>query len=147
MVDSCVMILSSKQRDAATIVSLIFFFMDNPELSMKKKKQIKSRKRNDKMKGNKGMMACVYVYLYELDSVRKSDQQVIKGQQALFDEIVCNGNCVVLSLNQLTDSRAILSMLRTKQQMNTLLQLFQKGHLNMHVLGIAVHLLITFRNQ
>lgn len=70
-----------------------------------------------------------YVYLYELDSVRKSDQQVIKGQQALFDEIVCNGNCVVLSLNQLTDSRAILSMLRTKQQMNTLLQLFQKGHL------------------
>lgn len=69
-----------------------------------------------------------YVYLYELDSVRKSDAQVIEGQKALFDEIVCNGNCVVLSFNQLTDSRAVLSMLHSERQTSILLQLFQHGY-------------------
>ena len=69
------------------------------------------------------------VYLFELDSVRKTDEEVIEGQKALFDEIVCNGNCVVLSMNQLTDSRAILSMLHTDQQASVLLKLFQSGYL------------------
>ena len=29
-----------------------------------------------------------YVYLFELDSVRKSDEEIIAGQTALYDEIV-----------------------------------------------------------
>ena len=37
------------------------------------------------------------VYLFELDSVRNSKAEIIKGQQALFEEIVMNGNQVVLS--------------------------------------------------
>ena len=57
-----------------------------------------------------------YVYLFELDSVRKSDEEVLVAQQALYDEIVGNGNCVVLALNQLTDSRAIMSMLHSDEQ-------------------------------
>lgn len=48
------------------------------------------------------------VYLFELDSVRNSKAEIIKGQQALFEEIVMNGNQVVLSFNQLTDSDEFL---------------------------------------
>ena len=70
-----------------------------------------------------------YVYLFELDSVRKSDEEVLVAQQALYDEIVGNGNCVVLSLNQLTDSRAIMSMLHSDEQAKILLQLFQAGYI------------------
>ncbi len=70
-----------------------------------------------------------YVYLYELDSVKKTDEEVRAAQYALFDEIVCNGNGVVLSLNQLTDSKAILSMLDPKKESNILEQFFEKGYL------------------
>lgn len=35
-----------------------------------------------------------YVYLFELDSVRKTDGEIIAGQAALYDEIVINGNIV-----------------------------------------------------
>lgn len=38
-----------------------------------------------------------YVYLFELDSVRKTDEEIIAGQAALYDEIVTNGNIVVLT--------------------------------------------------
>lgn len=47
-----------------------------------------------------------YVYLFELDSVRKTDKEIIAGQKALYTEIVENGNIVVLTFNQLIDSRA-----------------------------------------
>ena len=46
-----------------------------------------------------------YVYLFELDSVRKTDKEIIAGQKALYTEIVENGNIVVLTFNQLIDSR------------------------------------------
>ena len=52
-----------------------------------------------------------YVFLYELDSVRKTDKEILIGQQALYREIVLNGNVVVLTLNQLVDSRAFFSLL------------------------------------
>ncbi len=64
------------------------------------------------------------VYLFELDSVKNRDEQVIKAQRALFDEIVCNGNCVVLSLNQLVDSRMIMSMLNSEEYYDVLDYLF-----------------------
>ena len=34
------------------------------------------------------------VYLFELDSVRKTDEEIIAGQNALYDEVVLNGNIV-----------------------------------------------------
>lgn len=46
-----------------------------------------------------------FVYLFELDSVRKSNAEIIEGQNTLYDEIVMNGNIVVLTYNQLVDSR------------------------------------------
>lgn len=69
------------------------------------------------------------VYLFELDSVKKRDEQIITAQKALFDEIVCNGNCVVMSLNQLVDSRMILSMLNSEKYSSVLNFLFQYGYL------------------
>ena len=52
-----------------------------------------------------------YVYLYELDSVRKTDAEILAGQKAMYDEIVGKGNVVVLTLNQLVDSRGFFSLL------------------------------------
>ena len=46
-----------------------------------------------------------YVYLFELDSVRKTDKEIIAGQKALYTEILENGYIVVLTFNQLIDSR------------------------------------------
>ena len=54
------------------------------------------------------------VYLYELDSVRNSREEIIRGQQAMFEEIVKNGNKIVLSLNQITDSHAFLYAVQDK---------------------------------
>ena len=53
-----------------------------------------------------------YVYLFELDSVRKTDEEIIAGQKALYNEIVNNGNIVVLTYNQLVDSRGFFSLLK-----------------------------------
>lgn len=46
-----------------------------------------------------------YVYLFELDSVRKTDEDIIEGQKAIYNEIVQQGNIVVMTYNQLVDSR------------------------------------------
>lgn len=69
------------------------------------------------------------VYLFELDSVKKNDDQVIAGQKALYNEIVNNGNCVVLTMNQIIDSRIILSMMNDPKQVHILEYLFNKGFL------------------
>ena len=45
---------------------------------------------------NKGHIMREFVYLFELDSVRKTDEEIIAGQKALYNEIVNNGNIVVL---------------------------------------------------
>lgn len=65
------------------------------------------------------------VYLFELDSVRNSEQEIERGQQALYEEIVLNGNSVVLSFNQLADSEAFLYAVKNPQSYEQILQLFQ----------------------
>lgn len=67
------------------------------------------------------------VYLHELDSVRTSKEQILIGQKALFEEIVHNGNQVVLSFNQLTDSRAFLIALEYDQAYEQISTLLKKG--------------------
>ena len=67
------------------------------------------------------------VYLFELDSVRNSAEEIRKGQQALFEEIVINGNHVVLSFNQLTDSKAFLDILRERETYECIVELFKHG--------------------
>ena len=75
------------------------------------------------------------VYLFELDSVRNSKAEIIKGQQALFEEIVMNGNQVVLSFNQLTDSEAFLSILENEEAYEEMIGLFRCGALRVSQFG------------
>lgn len=67
------------------------------------------------------------VYLFELDSVRNSPQEIQCGQQALFREVVLKGNRVVLSFNQLTDSEGFLCALRDRNIYTQIVSLFSMG--------------------
>lgn len=69
------------------------------------------------------------VYLEELDSVRNTPDEIKIGQQALYEEIVINGNKVVLTFNQVLDSRAFLSAIENEKQYQHIIELFQKGYL------------------
>lgn len=68
-----------------------------------------------------------YVYLYELDSVRNSKEEIIKGQKAMYEEIVTNGNMIVLTYSQLTDSRAFLAAIKDEKHYENILELFRLG--------------------
>lgn len=68
-----------------------------------------------------------YVYLFELDSVRKTDEEIVEGQKALYNEIVQNGNIVVLTYNQLVDSRGFFSLLENEEYQKNLIRLFENG--------------------
>lgn len=76
-----------------------------------------------------------YVYLFELDSVRKTDDEIITGQKALYDEIVLNGNIVVLTYNQLVDSRGFFSLLCDEEYSQSLIRLFEMGAVRLSQFG------------
>lgn len=89
-----------------------------------------------------------YVYLFELDSVRKTDEEVIIGQRALFNEITANGNIVVLTFNQLVDSRGFFSLFAQPQYYHNIINLFEKGAIRISqfedVRTIAQYLINSF---
>lgn len=74
-------------------------------------------------------MASNYVYLYELDSVRKSRQEIIAGQYALFNAIVYHGETVILTMNQLVDSHAFLASVEDEESFQSLCGLIDCGAL------------------
>lgn len=76
-----------------------------------------------------------YVYLFELDSVRKTDAEIVEGQKMLYDEIVMNGNVVVLTYNQLVDSRAFFSLLDNRDYYENFIKLFEKGYIRVSQFG------------
>ena len=76
-----------------------------------------------------------YVYLFELDSVRNTDREIELGLRALYNEITWNGNVVVLTFNQLVDSRAFFSLLADKKHYDTFVSLFEKGSLRVSQYG------------
>ena len=76
-----------------------------------------------------------YVYLFELDSVRKTDREIELGQQALYNEIVGNGNIVVLTYNQLVDSRGFFSLLRVPEYYHNIISLFENGSIRLSQFG------------
>ena len=75
------------------------------------------------------------VYLEELDSVRNTPEEIKLGQQALYEEIVINGNKVALTFNQVLDSRAFLSAIENEQQHKYIVELFQRGYLRFSSFG------------
>jgi ADP-ribose pyrophosphatase YjhB (NUDIX family) len=74
-------------------------------------------------------MQTKYVYLFELDSVRNSDKEIMAAQQALYDEIVTHGNIVVMTYNQLADSCGFFRLLTNNKYYQNLLQLFEGGRI------------------
>lgn len=76
-----------------------------------------------------------YVYLFELDSVRKTDAEIIAGQKALYNEIVVNGNIVVMTCNQLVDSRGFFSLLNNPDYQEQLISLFENGAIRISQYG------------
>ena len=76
-----------------------------------------------------------YVYLFELDSVRKTDEEIVKGQKALYNEIVSNGNVVVLTYNQLVDSRGFFSLFDNLDYYKNLIALFENGAIRISQFG------------
>lgn len=75
------------------------------------------------------------VYLFELDSVRNSAEEIKIGQQALFEEIVINGNQVAISFNQLTDSESFLKMIEDENTYQDIISLFRCGALKVSRYG------------
>lgn len=75
------------------------------------------------------------VYLFELDSVRNSSREIEIGQRAIYEEIVKNGNYVVLTFNQLTDSSVFLSVIDNEDAYKSILKLFKIGVLRVSVFG------------
>lgn len=69
------------------------------------------------------------VYLFELDSVRKTKEEIERGQQALYSEIVKNGNRVILSFNQVVDSIALLNIIKDDFAYKVLKTLFERGRI------------------
>ena len=69
------------------------------------------------------------VYLFELDSVRNTDAEIIAAQQALYEEIAVNGNNVVLTYNQLIDSRGFFSLFDDRAYYENIIELFEKGYI------------------
>lgn len=67
------------------------------------------------------------VYLHELDSVRTSKTGIEHGLSCLFEEVVKNGNYVAITMNQLADSKIILSAIQNEEDFNYILSLFEKG--------------------
>lgn len=68
-----------------------------------------------------------FIYLSELDSLRESDEEIHLGLTAIRDEIVRNGNAVVLTYEQLADSRAFFSLMEDRAFRHDILQLFRQG--------------------
>ena len=75
------------------------------------------------------------VYLHELDSVRNSAGEIYHAQRAMFEEIVSNGSKVVLSFNQLTDSRAFMSLIQDDRSYTWIRELFREGTLRVSLYG------------
>lgn len=72
------------------------------------------------------------IYLSELDSVRKSKQEILFAQQKLYEAITDQGFSVVVPFNQLTDSLAFLGPIiseRSEFIMDFYMALFQNGSL------------------
>ena len=65
------------------------------------------------------------VYLYELDSTRISPWEIDNGRKALYEEIVMRGNRVVLTFQQLTDSKIFLELLKDKKDFEIITSLFE----------------------
>lgn len=67
------------------------------------------------------------VYLFELDSVNTSKKEIEYGQLCMYKEILYNGNQIVITFNQLTDSNVLLRLISNEKYYASLVRLFEIG--------------------
>lgn len=67
------------------------------------------------------------VYLWELDSVRKSNKECQTARETLFRELFAEGHVVVMTFNQLADARWMIPIFENKDNYDSLMQLFKVG--------------------
>lgn len=91
------------------------------------------------------------VFLFELDSVRMTDEEIIKAQKTMYDEIVANGNTVVLTYNQVVDSRGFFCLLNNKEYYDSIIRLFELGRIKISQFGdtrtLTQYLLNTLEDE
>ena len=75
------------------------------------------------------------IFLFELDSVRNSEKEIEKGQAALFREIFVNGNSVILTYNQLSDSAAFWAGLKDDATYASIMELCAMGRIKVSLYG------------
>ncbi|MFT7004573.1 MAG: hypothetical protein ACJAWW_001936, partial [Sulfurimonas sp.] len=75
------------------------------------------------------------VYLFELDSVRKTKEEIEHGQHALYDEIVMHGNTVVCTFNQISDSPSFLAILSDDKKYRDFRKLINFGKIRISRYG------------
>lgn len=69
------------------------------------------------------------VYLFELDTAKTSKTDAEIAEYAIFNEIIKNGNKVVLSMNQFVDSRLMTSAVYDEDSFKYVRRLFDEGSL------------------
>lgn len=69
------------------------------------------------------------VYLYELDPTRNTEVEIRRAHQCIYAEIIENGNQIVLTCDQITDSDSFLMLLSNEESYNLLVQFINKGYI------------------
>lgn len=69
------------------------------------------------------------VYLFELDTAKNSRNDVENAEFAIFNEIIKNGNKVVMSMNQFVDSRVMAAAMYDEESYKYVRRLFDEGAL------------------
>ena len=72
-------------------------------------------------------------YLFELDSVCNSTEEIEIGQKALFNALVRQGDIVVLSYNQLTDSAAFWAALKDEKVKEAMMEMCRNGRIRINI--------------
>ena len=69
------------------------------------------------------------VYLFELDTAKNTRNDAEIAEFAIFNEIIKNGNKVVLSVNQFVDSRVMTAAMYDEESYKYVRRLFDDGAL------------------
>lgn len=69
------------------------------------------------------------IYLFELDSMCNTKEEVRQAQEIMFYEIVENGNQIVLTYNQIVDSHGFLIMLLEEETYQFMIDFIKKGYI------------------
>ena len=74
----------------------------------------------------------MYTYLFKNDSVRTTPVEIRAALTEMYNQIMLYGNTIVLSYNQVTDSRAFLSGIYSDDSYEAIMNLIRHGKIKMN---------------